>query len=193
MAVHLASINKITQLTNDEDRMELLIDLQTKLSSQKTTETTEPGYCLIWSFLLMSYQHMLQRSEQPKKQLRIIAKYLQTTYNQTEGWGDGILGAIGLKKDPETNEKKILMRCLACATLGLLLPDTEFESSVDAFKNFLNQKRFVDLKMRGLQAISLIENKKTTMSDDFKDVISKVMKIFYTNSFLNQVEKLYYW
>ncbi|CAG9807355.1 unnamed protein product [Chironomus riparius] len=193
LSVHFLSITKMSSSVNDNDRLEYLIDLQTKLSSQKTTEQTEAGYCLLWCFLLMSYGYVLKSYCNAEKQLRIVAKYLQVTYSQNEGWGDGLLGAIGLKKDPQTNEKKILMRCFACGALALIGTNIEFESATNDLKTFLNQKKFTDIKMKGLQAISLIENKRGTICIDFIDVMSKVMRIFYSDSYFNNIDKLYCW
>jgi len=193
LTVHFLSITKMSSSINNNDRLEYLIDLQTKLSAQKTTEQTEAGYCLLWCFLLMSYGYVLKSYCNAEKQLRIVGRYLQTTYSQNEGWGDGLLGAIGLKKDPQTNEKKILMRCFSCLVLALIGTNIEFESATNDLKTFLNQKKFADIKMKGLQAISLIEDKRGTICIDFIDVSSKVMRIFYNDSYFNNIEKLYCW
>lgn len=38
-------------------------------------------------------------NDNSKNLLLTLGRFLQTISNQAEGWGDGVLGAFGLKKD----------------------------------------------------------------------------------------------
>lgn len=200
LAVHLLSYIKLQFLPDDIDRVTFLQDLQTKLAERKTSEASEAKAALLWGFLIMSGGHIMKRSEAAKRQLLIIARYFQVNIAQPEGWGDGLLGAIGLRKDGQSNKKKILLRCLSCAIFAIFsgknkdaLTATEYENAMEELKGALSNKKFADVRMVGLQAISLIEEKKETMLDGFNDTISNMLRIFYQESYLNTIEYFYHW
>lgn len=194
---------RLLSLPDDIDRVSFLQDLQNKLADRKTTETTEAKAVLLWGFLIMSGGHILKRSEAAKNQLLIIARYFQVNLTQPEGWGDGLLGAIGLKKDPQSNKKKILLRCLSCAIFAIFTGpslgspvrnvDAEYESAMTELKGALSNKKFADVRMTGLQAISLIESKKDSMLDGFIDTTCSLIRMFYEDPFLNSIEYFYHW
>lgn len=203
LATHLLSYIKLQNLPDDIDRVTFLQDLQTKLSDRKTTEATEAKAALIWGFLIMSGAHIMKRSAASKRQLLIIARYFQVNLAQPEGWGDGLLGAIGLRKDGQSNKKKILLRCFSCAIFAIfsgpckdshdLQTSSEYENAMTELKNALSNKKFADVRMVGLQAISLIESKKETMLDGFTDTISSMIRMFYQEPYLNSIEFFYHW
>lgn len=143
----------------------------------------------------MSGGHILKRSEASKNQLLLVARYFQFNLTQPEGWGDGLLGAIGLKKDSQTNSKKILLRSYSCAIFALFKNSvtSEYESAMAEMKNTLSNKKFADVRMAGMQAMSLIEIKKDTMLDGFSDTISNLIRLFYQESFLDSIEYFYHW
>lgn len=62
---------------------------------------------------------MFEFNKNAREPLLTLARYLQTTSNSSDSWGEGILGAIGLKKDSVSNKRKILTRCLACIIFSL--------------------------------------------------------------------------
>jgi ectopic P granules protein 5 len=191
LSLYLLSVIKLQFLHDDIDRVTFLQDLQTKLAERKTTEATESKAALLWGFLIISGGHIMKRSDVSKKQLLIIARFFQVNITQPEGWGDGLLGAIGLKRDGQSNKKKILLRCLSCAIFALFtesqdpLPSSEYENAMTELKNALSNKRFADVRMAGMQAISLIENKTDAILEDFSNVVSSLIKMFYQESFLN--------
>lgn len=199
MACHILAHAKILSLSDDYERVEFLQDLQVKLAEKKTSELTEAQTCLIWAFLIMSGTHILQRSEVSTKQLLLIARYFQVHLTQPEGWGEGLLGAIGLRRDGQTNKKKILLRCFSCLIFALFLKQSgvdahsEFENAMTELKTAISNKKFADVRMEALQAITLIETKKSNMIDGFNDTISNIIKFFYSDSFLNSIEYLYNW
>ena len=198
LAVHLLSYIKLQLLPDDIDRVTFLQDLQTQLAERKTSEATEAKAALLWGFLITSGGHIMKRSNASKKQLLIVARYFQMSIAQPDGWGDGLLGAIGLKKDGQSNKKKILLRCLSCAIFALFIEPnkdsqlSEYESAMIELKNALSNKKFADMRTSGLQAISLIEGKKETMLDGFNETISKLIRTFYQESYLNAIEYFCY-
>lgn len=196
MAVHLLSYIKLLSLPDDIDRVVFLQDLQKQLSERKTCEATESKAALLWGLLIMSGGHITMRSEASKRQLLVIARYFQFNIAQPEGWGDGLLGAIGLKKDGQSNKKKILLRCLSCAIFAIfsgMNTSSEYENAMTELKTALSNKKFADVRMVGLQAISLIEEKREKMLDNFNDTISSMLRMFYQESYLNTIEYFYHW
>lgn len=201
LSLHLLSYIKLLNLTDDHDRVEFIQDVQSKLALRKTSEETEANASLVWAFLIMSGGHMLKRSVAPKNQLLIIARYIQINLTQPEGWGEGLLGAIGLKRDAQTNKKKILLRCFSCAIFALFIAPgsqtlasaNEFDGAMTELKNTLSNKKYGDVRMQALQAISLIENRKDNMIDQLNDTITKMLRMFYHESFLNSIEYFYHW
>jgi hypothetical protein len=67
---------------------------------------------------------------------------------QPEGWGEGLLGAIGLKRDDQSNKNKILLRCFTCSIFAIFLrpgsqtlaTSNEFENAMTELKNTLSNK-----------------------------------------------------
>ena len=199
LSIHLLSYIKLQSLPDDNERISFLQDLQKKLAEKKTTELTEPKAMLLWGFLIMSYGHIIKRADETKKQLLIIGRYFQINIAQPENWSDGLLGAIGLKKDSQSNKKKILLRCLSCAIFSMFVfardwqTSSEYVNAMAELKSTLNNKKFTDVRMTGLQAIDFIESKKDTMIDGFNDTISKLIRLFYQEPFLNSIEYFYHW
>lgn len=194
LSIYLLSYIKIQLMQTDAERVTFLQELQTKLADRKTTEANEAKALLVWGHLIMSGGHILKRAETSKNQLLVVARYFQVNITQPEGWGDGILGAIGLKKDGQTNKKKILLRCFSCAIFALFRDSaSEYDAALTELKGTLSNKKFADVRMPGMQAMSLIESKKETMIDGFTDTISNLIRMFYQESFLNTIEFFYHW
>lgn len=83
---------------------------------------TESKIAIIWGSMIIYGCKILQTEINAKKSLLMLARYLQTISTQSEGWSEGLLGVIGLKKDNITNKRKILTRCLSCLIFSLF-PD----------------------------------------------------------------------
>ncbi|KAG5670431.1 hypothetical protein PVAND_000696 [Polypedilum vanderplanki] len=192
LTLHLLSYKKMLHLTNDNDRMEYLQELQTKLSLRKTTEMTESGQCLVWLLVISSYARIHKRSNIANNYLETIILHFQSNFSHSESWGEGLLNAVGLKKDNVTNSKRILLRCFTIAIQNILTKN-EYEKSLNDLNNLLNQKKFADVKIKGLQAVALIEGNQSRMSDEIYDVLSKLIRIFYSDDFLVSIENLYTW
>lgn len=197
------SYTKLQRFPDDIDRVTFLQALQFKLAEKKTSQEMEAKVMLLWGFLIMSGGHVLLRSEHSKNQLLGIARYFKMHVTRPEGWGEGILGAIGLRKDTESNKKKILLRCLCCAIFAIFTvqfkdpndfrPLSEYDDSLTELKNALSNKKYADVRMMGLQALSLVENKKETMLVKFNNMICSLIRLFYEDSFLNTIEYCNHW
>lgn len=203
LAAYILSCSKLQTCADDVDRVTFLQEMQFKLAEKKTSLEMEAKVMLLWGFLIMSGGHILRRSDLSKNQLLSIARYFVLNTNQPEGWGEGLLGAIGLLKESQSNNKKILLRALSCAVFAIFAeqfkdasdtkPSTEFESSMAEMRSTLSNKKFADVRATGLQALSLIESKKETMLDDFNDTISRLIRFFYAEPFLNSIEYFNHW
>lgn len=64
---------------------------------------------------------MLETNENAREPLLTLARHLKTISNVSDGWGEGILGAIGLKKETTSNKRKIIAKCLTCIIFSLFL------------------------------------------------------------------------
>lgn len=199
LACHLLAYAKLLATPDDYERVEFLQEMQVKLAEKKTFESTEAQVCLMWGFLIMSGAHILKRSEVSMKQLLSIARFFQVNLTQPEGWGEGLLGAIGLRRDGQSNKKKILLRCFSCLIFGLFdsnygsMSNTEYDNALAELKTTISNKKFADVRTESLQAITLIEAKKSNMIDGFNVTITNIIKLFYSDSYLESMEYLYNW
>lgn len=198
LACYVLSYAKISTMPDDFDRVTFLQDIQLKLAEKKTSESNESQQILMWGFLIMSGAHILQRNDSSMKQLLVIARYFQVNLTQPEGWGEGLLGAIGLRRDGQTNKKKILLRCFSCVIFALFEKpgsesNSEFENALLELKTTLSNKKFSDVRMEGLQAISLIESKRGNAIVGFDQTMTSLIKLFYSDPFLNSMEYFYQW
>lgn len=64
---------------------------------------------MIWGLLITCGSKLLECNDNAKEPLLKMSRYLQTTSNSADGWGEGLLGAIGLKK--ETISTKCVILC----------------------------------------------------------------------------------
>lgn len=192
LSLQLLTYTKISLMANDRDRSEYLQELQMKLALKKSTEATESRQCMLWAFIISSCAHIYRQSQMTKVCMENIVKHLQNSMNQSESWSDGLLSVVGFKKETESNDKKILVRCFSIAILALLSSD-EYGKSLNELNILLEQKKFADVKVKGLQAISLIESSKSKIMGDFNETIAKIIRIFYLDNFLISFEYLYGW
>lgn len=59
---------------------------------------------MIWGLLIASGESLMKINSNACEPLVTLARYLQTSSNTSDGWGEGLLGAMGLKKDAITNK-----------------------------------------------------------------------------------------
>lgn len=197
LVLHLQSYIRLIQSESDVDKVTYLQNLQQNLADYKTTESNEAKLVLLWGFCIVSGGQIMKRSNTSKNQLLILARYFQMMTQQTEGWGEGLLGAIGLKKDGQTSKKKILSRCLSCAIFSLFSDHStdpnlvqlskEYQNCLSDLKSVLNNKKYADVRMVSLQALSLIENNSMHMLENFSDTIVKLIHYFYDEPYLKSI------
>lgn len=201
LVLHWSCYSSFVRMENDVDRVSFLQNLQQYLADYKTSETTEAKLALLWGFTIVSGGKIMRHSNASKNQLLIIARFFQVMTQQTEGWSEGLLGAIGLKKDGQTNRKKILSRCLACVIFALFCDQDsdpnvvqlskEYENTLADLKSLISNKKYADVRMVSLQAISLIESNALHMLNDFPETVWKIISMFYEDAFLKSA--LDYW
>lgn len=63
------------------------------------SESTEPKLAILWGIIISSGYQYLKTNSYSENQLLTLGRYLQTISTNSDGWGDGLLEAIGLKKD----------------------------------------------------------------------------------------------
>lgn len=63
------------------------------------SDATEPKLATLWGLMIASGVQYLALDKTSRSHLLILGRYLQTISVHTDGWGDGVLGAFGLKKD----------------------------------------------------------------------------------------------
>lgn len=59
---------------------------------------------MIWGLLITSGESLMQINPNAREPLVTLARHLQASSNTSDSWGEGLLGAIGLKKDAITNK-----------------------------------------------------------------------------------------
>lgn len=106
---------------------------------------TESKLIIIYALLIVCGFNLLETNSNAREPLLTLARHLKSTSNVTDGWGEGLLGAIGLKKETTSNRyernggkfecfvlnwhllffsshrRKIVAKCLACIIFALFL------------------------------------------------------------------------
>lgn len=95
--------------------------------ASNSSEQTEAKVAMIWGLIVACGYQLLNVNENSKGQLLTLGRYLQTISNQSDGWGDGLLGAIGLKKDGFSKKYNFFspLRSNLCSFIELF-SDVEF-------------------------------------------------------------------
>lgn len=65
---------------------------------------TESKLAIIWGMMITCGHKLLESNPNVREPLLTLARHLKATSNVTDGWSEGILGAIGLKKDTISNK-----------------------------------------------------------------------------------------
>lgn len=64
---------------------------------------TESKLVIIWALLIVCGFTLLESNSNAREALLTLARHLKSTSNVSDGWGEGLLGAIGLKKETISN------------------------------------------------------------------------------------------
>lgn len=103
--LHVFILYKMDKMPTVGDQITFLQDLTQLVESLKTEPNTEPVMAIIWgSMISWGCRMLLTEPQNAKKPLIMLARYLQHSSTQSEGWSDGLLGAIGFKRDIVTNK-----------------------------------------------------------------------------------------
>lgn len=200
LVLHLFSSIRIRQTIDLNYQLKFIKELQLAVTNFKSTEATEAKLALMWGLLITSGGRILKTSTESKNQLLDLARFFQMSSSQAEGWGEGFLGAIGLKKDSQTNKKRILQRCLT-VTVFALFPEgdgnslrlsTLYEDSMTELKTTLCNKKFSEVTAPGLIAINLIESRNMKMLDALPETIAQLIRLFFNDSFLISTESFWF-
>ncbi|XP_017477815.1 PREDICTED: ectopic P granules protein 5 homolog isoform X2 [Rhagoletis zephyria] len=197
--LHIFFIYKIDQTTNSGDKITFLQDVCQLLEGLKTNPYTEPRSALVWGAVISRGCQLLCETQNAKKVLLMFASYMCLTSTQTEGWGDTLMGAIGLRTDVVTNKRKALARCLACVLYSLFphtssagpYPNDEFELSLYELTVLLANKKFADIKPQIVMAIGVIKDESTPVLREVPQLVWRLIGIFYNDDFLATVAELW--
>lgn len=85
------------------EKITFIDDILQLLDNLKVDQINESKLVFVYGVIISSCCQILVESENVQKTLLRMARYFQVIAQQVEGWGEGILGAIGLKKDGVTN------------------------------------------------------------------------------------------
>lgn len=68
------------------------------------SQNTEQKVAAIWGLLISCGYKLLETNKNAKEPLLTLARYLLSISNTSDGWGEGLLGAIGFKKETISNK-----------------------------------------------------------------------------------------
>lgn len=102
--LHVFILYKMEKMTSAGDRITFLQDLSQLIESLKTEPSTEPIMAIVWGAMIAwGCKTKIDEPQNARKPLIMLARHLQNISTPAESWGDGILGAIGFKKEIVTN------------------------------------------------------------------------------------------
>ncbi|XP_017140447.2 ectopic P granules protein 5 homolog [Drosophila miranda] len=197
-SLHVFVLYKMEEIATDGDKVTFLQDLSQLLDNLKTSPLTEPRLALVWGAIISRGSQILQVNPYVKKPLHMLARHLQIASTKAEGWGDGLLGVIGLRSEVITNRRKVLTRCLACVVFSLCpanrelrLPCEEYESGMRELSMLLANKRFADVKPLIVRAISLLKEHFLPEARAVPHLVCRLIGIFYEQSYLTTIPEVW--
>lgn len=153
---------------------------------------------------------IMKASSNGQNHLLTLARYLQTCSKDAEGWGEGLLGAIGIRKDGISIRRKVVAKCLSCIVFLLFGEDSgealkasesgppsidcanrckEYDQAMGDLKQTLTNKRYGDMHIKTRAAINLIEN--TAMIANIGENVCKIVRLFCDEHFFHSVEEVW--
>lgn len=149
---------------------------------------------MLWG-VLVSGGCQLNDMDARIKLLLSFSRYFQTVASQTDGWSDGLLGAIGLKKDGISIRRRVVTRCLSTFILAVVnrcqlrsSPSMEYQHNMAELKQMLQGKKYVDQRTAAYQVIDVIENR---LTENATDDLCAIIKMFYKEPFFYSIEDLW--
>ncbi|XP_016985100.2 ectopic P granules protein 5 homolog [Drosophila rhopaloa] len=197
-SLHVFVVYKMEEIAADGDKVTFLQDLSQLLENLKTSPLTEPRMALVWGVIIARGCQILQSNHLVKKPLHMLARHLQIASTKAEGWGDGLLGVIGLKSEVITNRRKVLTRCLACVIFSLFpanrdlrIPSEEYESAIRELSMLLANKKFTDIKPLIVRAVSLLKENTWPDIRAVPHMVCRLISIFYEESYLTTIPEIW--
>ncbi|XP_065371725.1 ectopic P granules protein 5 homolog isoform X2 [Calliphora vicina] len=200
--LHIFILYKMEKMPTVGDQITFLQDLSQLVESLKTEPSSEPVLAVVWgSMISWGCRIIAQEPHNARKPLIMLARHLQIISTQAESWGDGILGAIGFKKDVVTNKRKVLTRCLAIVVFSLfpykshtgdsVVPSEDHSSSVRELSMLLANKKFIDVKPLIVQSIGILNENPMPQLSDVSHLVCRIISLFYNNVFLTTVPEVW--
>ncbi|XP_039453437.1 ectopic P granules protein 5 homolog isoform X1 [Culex pipiens pallens] len=205
LGLHLLTLARLAEAPTSGEKMIVLQKLYRVLEELKVSEQNESKLILLWGMMLVVGVEILKASSYGHNHLLTLARYLQTCSKDTEGWGEGLLGAIGIRKDGVSIRRKVVAKCLSCTVFLMFGDDSTMEAtesgppSIDLanrcqeysqamadLKLTLGNKRYADLHIKTRAAINLIEN--TAMVTNIAENVCKILRLFCEEHFFYSVE-----
>lgn len=159
----------------------------------------------MWGLMIVFGVQHLRQSNNSTSLLLTLGRYLQAISTVSEGWGDGVLGAIGLRRDTISKRRRLTTRCLACVVFSLF-PNTTYVVSADLEKlsceflaateeliNTVQSKKYAELRSEGLMAIEIVRQPRSA-SEPGKtiDNVCAIMRLFYSEAtFMRSLEDVW--
>ncbi|XP_004534242.1 ectopic P granules protein 5 homolog isoform X2 [Ceratitis capitata] len=199
LTLHIFFVYKMEQITNIGDKITFLQDVCQLVEGCKTDAYTEPRLALVWCAIISHGCQILYETQNVKKVLTMFTSYMCITSTQSEGWGDTLLGAIGLKTGVITNKRKALARSFACVLYSLFpiarptgpYPNDEFSLSLHELTVLLANKKFADIKQQIITAIGIIKDENTPALRDVPQLVFRLISLFYSNAFITTAPELW--
>ncbi|XP_063706197.1 ectopic P granules protein 5 homolog [Culicoides brevitarsis] len=195
LCLHLFLLERLRICDSNGDRIMFLQSVFVHFDKFKATEATEGQWFLnIGLFIDVGMKSL----DGAATFMLSLARFLLNDVTQTERWGDGLLGAIGLKRDSVSNSKRILSRCLACLIFSFYVdeatyPDapkirTEYRSAIDDLKLQISSKKYSQQREATLEVIKQLERGQEAKEDEQQMGSAAIIRLFYKDHFLETVE-----
>ncbi|XP_058444577.1 ectopic P granules protein 5 homolog [Malaya genurostris] len=206
LGLHLVVLQKLQEAPTSGDKILILQKLFRLIDDLKVSESDETKMILLWSMMVVIGVEIWKENFNSHSHLLTLARYLQCCSKESESWGEGLLGAIGIRKDGISIRRKILAKCLSCIVFLLFSEDVveavetidgppsigsnnrcrEYVQAMADLKQTLANKRFADVHVRTRAAINLIEN--TAMVTHIGQNVFKILRLFCDEHFFHSVE-----
>ncbi|XP_065083326.1 ectopic P granules protein 5 homolog isoform X2 [Ochlerotatus camptorhynchus] len=210
LALHLLTVQRLQEASGSGERILVLQKLFRLLEELKVSEQIESKLILLWSLMVVVGVEIMKTSSSSQNHLLTLARYLQTCSKESEGWGEGLLGAIGIRKDGISIRRKVIAKCLSCIVFLLFGEDSgealeatesgppsidstncckEYAQAMGDLKQTLANKRYSEMHIKTKAAINLIEH--TVMVANIGENVCKIIRLFCDEHFFHSVEDVW--
>ncbi|XP_058832543.1 ectopic P granules protein 5 homolog [Topomyia yanbarensis] len=209
LGLHLLTLQQLQEAPSCGEKVLVLERLFRLIEDLKVSETDETKLILVWSMMVVVGVEIWKNDTDSHKHLLTLARHLQTCSKDSDGWGEGLLGAIGIRKDGVSIRRKVLAKCLSCIVFLLFGEDAsevveakegppsigvsnrcrEYVQAMGDLKLTLGNKRYADVHVKTRAAINLIEN--TAMVTHIGQNVFKILRLFCDEHFFHSVEEVW--